>query len=308
MRLGIQVRTPPVTGATVVEDLTNLARAARDAGVATMWVTQAFDYDALTALAAVGAAVDGIELGTAVVVTRTRHPIALALQALTTQVALSGRLVLGIGPSHAAVVREMFGVDPSRPVEHVDEYLQVLHSVFTSGAVDVDGATLSAHAPSVSVRGAQAPPILLGAMNPKMLALAGRCADGTVTAQVGPRTLATHIVPALSSAAAAAGRPRPRVVPCVAVCVTGDPDATRAAVAAEYVTAASQPTYRTMFALEGVTGAADLAIVGDEATVERGLRRLVDAGATDVAARLVGSPAERSRTIELLGGLTTREE
>jgi alkanesulfonate monooxygenase SsuD/methylene tetrahydromethanopterin reductase-like flavin-dependent oxidoreductase (luciferase family) len=136
-----------------------------------------------------------------------------------------------------------------------------------------------------------------------MLRLAGEAADGTVTAQVGPRTLARHVVPSITAAAARAGRPPPRIVVCLPTCVTDDLDQGRAAVEAEYPGTARFPTYRALFEREGVSGPADLAVVGDEDAVRRQVGRLADAGATDFAGRVVGSPAQRQRAMAVLAGL-----
>jgi alkanesulfonate monooxygenase SsuD/methylene tetrahydromethanopterin reductase-like flavin-dependent oxidoreductase (luciferase family) len=92
------------------------ARAAARDGFASYWLSQINGPDALTALAVVGAETPGIELGTAIVPTYPRHPIALAMQALTVQAATGGRLVLGIGPSHRIAVEGAWGLSYAKPL------------------------------------------------------------------------------------------------------------------------------------------------------------------------------------------------
>lgn len=105
-----------------LEDAIGQARGAQRDGFASYWLPQIAGIDALTALAVIGREVPVIELGTAVVPTHPRHPLALAIQARTVQAATSGRLVLGIGPSHKPVVEGMLGARFDRPYSHTREY------------------------------------------------------------------------------------------------------------------------------------------------------------------------------------------
>src|SRR5207237_81487 len=144
----------------------------------------------------------------------------------------------------------------------------------------------------------------LGALAPLMLRVAGRLADGTITAAAGPRGLAEHIVPTLTKAAADAGRPRPRVVATVAVCITDDPDAARQRIAATSKPYATFPVFRAMLDREGVGSQVDVGIVGDEAAGRAKTQRLIDAGATDIAMReSTGTPEEAERTRAFLRSL-----
>src|SRR3954452_6224623 len=85
-------------------------KAAEDDGFASFWFPQVPGYlDAMTAVALLGQATRTIELGTAVVPIQTRHPVIMAQQALTTQLACGGRFALGIGPSHDWIVEGQLG-------------------------------------------------------------------------------------------------------------------------------------------------------------------------------------------------------
>jgi alkanesulfonate monooxygenase SsuD/methylene tetrahydromethanopterin reductase-like flavin-dependent oxidoreductase (luciferase family) len=142
---------------------------------------------------------------------------------------------------------------------------------------------------------------VVAALAPLMLKLAGRMADGTVTWMTGPATLAEHTVPTITAAAAAAGRPAPKVVVGLPVCVTDDVDRARERAGAVFAMYGFLPSYRAMLDREGAEGPADVAIVGDEQTVAAGIRRVADAGATDFsAAEFAVDPDERRRTRDLL--------
>jgi F420-dependent oxidoreductase-like protein len=296
MRIGIN-------GAGAISSLDDIvagARRAADDGFASYWLPQIFATDALTALAVVGREVPGIELGTAVVPVQPRHPQMLAGQALTTQVASGGRLVLGIGLSHQPVVEGMWGLPFDKPVGYLREYLDALIPMLRGEQVSVHGRRVTAVG-SVDVRGATPPPLLVAALGPQMLQLAGSVGAGTITWCTGPRTLADHIVPSLTAAADAAGHPSPRVVAGMPICVTDDPDGARASIGENLALYGQLPSYRAMLDREGVESPADIAIVGSPADVEAGLRRLVDGGVTDLAAAIMPRTAEEhERTLDVL--------
>jgi len=266
-------------------------------------VPQIFGLDALTTLAVVGRQVPRIELGTGVVPTYPRHPMMLAAQALTTQMACGGRLLLGIGLSHQVVIESMFGMSFDKPARHMREYLSILMPLLHGEPVAFEGETLSANA-SLGIQGVDAPAVAVAALGPLMLKLAGRMTDGTVTWMTGPATLAEHTVPTISAAAAEAGRPAPRIVVGLPVCVTDDVDGARERAAKMFAMYGFLPSYRAMLDREGAEGPADVAIVGDEATVAAGLQRVADAGATDFsAAEFASGDDDRRRTRELLRSL-----
>jgi F420-dependent oxidoreductase-like protein len=283
-----------------VDGLAERAARLEALGVAGIWMPTAFGMDALTALAAFGRATSRVELGTAVVPTFPRHPVVMAQQALTAQSALGGRFTLGIGLSHKVMVEDALGIPYERPVAHLREYLSVLVPLLAGEPAKVDGDVFRVDA-AVTVEGVDRVPLVLAAMGPAMLRLAGEAADGTITSWVGPRTLGDHVVPSIVAAAAGAGRPAPRVLVGLPVVVTEDPEPVRARLAEQAAHYATLPAYRAMFDREGVAGPADVAIVGDEAVVGGGLDRLRDAGATDfVAQPLSAGPGSVDRTIELL--------
>jgi F420-dependent oxidoreductase-like protein len=280
--------------------LADQLRQAGDDGLASVWMSNIFGLDALTSLAVAGSQVPGIELGTAVVPTYPRHPAVLAQQALTTALAVGpGRLTLGIGLSHKVVIEDMYGYSFDRPARHMREYLSVLQPLLNGTPASVDGSTLSAHI-GLSTPRAGRVPVLLAAMAPRMLDLAGQQADGTVLWMTGPATVRDYVVPAISAAAGAAGRPSPRVVCSLPVCVTSDPALARASVAEELAIYGQLPSYRAMLDREGAAGPGDVAIVGDEDAVAAQILALADAGVTDFVAAEVARGQDRERTRSLL--------
>jgi F420-dependent oxidoreductase-like protein len=271
-------------------------------GFSAVWLPQSFGFDALTLLTLVGREAAGVELGTSVVPTYPRHPVALAAQALTVNGATGGRLVLGLGLSHRVTIEQTYGLSYERPARHMREYLDVLLPLLRDGAVDVEGDTVSAHA-RLSTPGATAPTVLLAALQPRMLGLAGAMADGTVTWCTGPITLERQVVPLLRAAAADAARPAPRVVVALPTIVTDDEAHGRAAAGEQLAGYGDLPVYRAVLDAEGADGPGDVSVVGDEAAVTAQLTRLRDVGATDYVAIPTGTVDDRRRTLDHLATL-----
>jgi 5,10-methylenetetrahydromethanopterin reductase len=302
MRIGIALAEP--TGPDALGSLREeIARAAAD-GFASAWLNNIFGVDALTALAVAGREVPGIELGTAVVPTYPRHPAALAQQALTVAAAVGGRLTLGVGQSHKVVIQDMFGYDFGQPVRHVREYLSVLVPLLDERRVTFDGSTVRANI-RLTTSAPGPVPVVLAALGPQMLRVAGRQTGGTVLWMTGPATVRSHIVPTITAAAAEAGRPAPRVICMVPVCVTDEVDHARERAARIFAVYGELPSYRAMLDREGAAGPADVAIVGDEDSVGAQISTLAGAGVTDFVAGEYTSGADGARTRALLRTLLT---
>lgn len=299
MRIGLTVGLGARAERTI-PGLIERAKEAEHRGFDSLWMPAAFGLDPITALVAVGRETSGLEIGTAVVPTFPRHPVVLAQQALTAQSALDGRFTLGIGLSHQVMMEDALGIAYERPAEHLGEYLAVLAPLLAGAPVSFRGERYRVEA-SVDVEGAAPVPLLVAAMGPLVLRLAGRLTDGTITSWVGPRTLHEHVVPTIRQAAESAGRSDPRVAVGLPITLTDDADATRARLATQTAWYATLPSYRSMFEREGVAGPADVALIGDEAALDAGLARLRDAGATDYLAQIMSSgPSSAARTFEYL--------
>jgi len=278
--------------ANTISQLEADVQSAADLGFTQYWAPQIFDLDILTAFAVVGSRVPNIRLGTAVVPTYPRHPMALAQQALTVNQATDGRLDLGIGLSHKPVVEGMWGLSFDRPVKHMSDYLKILVPLLEDQGVSHGGELVTGRG-QIGVK-AERPPVFVAALGEQMLKLAGRLADGTVTWMTGPATIDQLTGPTIRAAAADAGRAEPQIVAALPVCVTTDVDGARERAATEYAIYGQLPSYRAMLDREGMGGPEDLAAIGSAEVVQAAMQRFLDAGATTVVANVFGSVEEQA--------------
>jgi F420-dependent oxidoreductase-like protein len=280
---------------------------AEEDGFDSFWFGQTMGADATTVAALAGPRTKSIKIGVAVVPTYSRHPVAMAQQALTAQAATGGRFTLGVGPSHKPLIEGMWGLSYDRPAAHVREYLSVLRGLVQDGQVSFNGETYRVTASLQMPRGEPCS-ILLAALAPMMLRIAGELSDGTVTWMAGLRAVETHIVPRISAAAEAAGRPPPRVCVGLPVAVVDDAGDARERAARLFQMYGHLPNYRRALDVEGAGGPEDVAIIGGEREVEEKLRGLASAGATDFLAVMFPATedgrASITRTREFLRGLT----
>ncbi len=287
-----------------MDEIVARARVLASSGVASLWSSQIFGWDTLTVLALVGREVPDVTLGTAVIPVHPRHPMMLAEQALTVQAASGGRLVLGIGLSHQVVVEGAWGCSFAQPARYMREYLSVLVPLLEGQQVSFTGEVISTNTfGPLDVVPTPPPPVLVAALGPTMLRQAGTQADGTVTWMVGPVTVAEHIVPTITAAAAEGGRPSPQVVVTLPVCVTDDVAAARGRADKIFAMYGQLPSYRAMLDREGAAGPADVAVVGSEEVVAAQIRRFAQGGATEFSGAVYGTPAEVARSHALLGSL-----
>lgn len=256
---------------------------AENDGFDSLWMGQVFGPDVMTVLALAGQKTSRIQVGTSVVPTYTRHPHIMAQQALTTHAATNGRFNLGLGLSHHTVVEGMWGLSYDRPGVNMKEYLSVVMPLVNEGSVDFSGDFHRARA-SLQIPVPNPMPVLIAALAPMMLRLAGELADGTITWMAGPRALESHIVPRLTRAASAAGRPAPRVVAGIPIAVVDDVAAAREKAARAFRVYGSLPNYQRVLGKEGVDGPEDIAIVGDEAECERRIKDFASVGVTEFLA------------------------
>jgi F420-dependent oxidoreductase-like protein len=281
------VLNPSATATNVVDDVIAQARRAFEVGVRQIWLAQRFDYDAISLAGLVGAAVPGLGVGTFVVPINPRHPLIVATLAQTAQAASHGNFSLGLGLGAHAPEQQAFGTSWTNPAGRLREHLEVLRSIFDTGAVDYHGTEFTA-APEwpVALPGGTPVPVYVAAMGPKALRVTGELADGTLPYLAGPRTIEDFIVPTIGEAATAAGRPAPRVIAAVPVIVSSGTDAAvdaaKALAAEELAFYAGIPSYAKVLEHEGVDQAGELAAVGPADAVRKQLQRYLDAGATDL--------------------------
>jgi F420-dependent oxidoreductase-like protein len=299
MRIGL-VSQRVANPATTLDDLVEEARSAEAQGFAFLSLPNIFGHDAIGALTVVGRETQRIELATGVVPSPPRHPVAMAQQALTAQAACRGRFVLGIGLSHKIVIENLLGLSYAHPAKQMREYLEVLMPLVQGKPAKFEGELYRVNA-ALQVAGGTPVPVVVAALGPKLLELAGRLADGTATWMTGTKTLASHTVPTIRAAAKAAGRPEPRVIAALPIAIASDPAAAREVASKSFAIYGTLPSYRAMLDREGAAQPGDVALVGDEQVLRAGLRRLADAGVTHFAASLF--PAEDgalARTLEFL--------
>jgi F420-dependent oxidoreductase-like protein len=286
-----------------VAEVVARARRLKEQGYEAAYATQIFGLDALSALAVVGAEVPDIGLGTAVVPVHSRHPQTMAQQALTVQSASGDRLSLGIGLSHKMVVEGLWGLSYERPARYMAEYLEALIPMLNGGRAALEGELLTAKTYAPLAIDSPAPSLLLAALAPAMLRLAGSLADGTVTWMTGISTIKEHIAPKIREAAEAAHRPAPRIVVALPLCLTGEPARAAELIDQTWAIYPTLPSYKAVLEREGATKVSDISVIGSAEQLVDGIGRLGEAGATELACIAGGSPDEMAATEELVGSL-----
>ncbi|MFI6033297.1 TIGR03564 family F420-dependent LLM class oxidoreductase [Streptomyces sp. NPDC051315] len=292
---------------TTIDQWVRLAGEAREAGLHSTWFGQTFGYDSPLLAAIVGREVPGLQVGTAALPVFGRHPLLVNSQAQTAQAATAGRYHLGLALGTQQLTEAGFGIPYERPIALLREFLTALRQLLETGSADFRGELLTATTPLPAVVPGAEPqvPLLVAAMGPQALRVSGELADGVLPLLAGPRALAEHIVPAVTAAAEAAGRPAPRIVAFVPGVVTADVEAVRDAATEALAFYEQFPSYQRVIGLSGGRRAADLAVIGDEETVAAEVRRYREGGATEVVftATDLGGEADRRRTWKLLGEL-----
>lgn len=302
MRIGLS------GGAASVERMIEQAKQAEADGFSSLWYASAIAGDPLVAMAIAGRETSRIELGTSVLQTYTAHPVLQANRAASVAAAM-GRpgFTLGIGPSHQPVIEGAFGLSYAHPGRHTEEYAQVLAALLAGEEVAFDGEDFRVRSMGRATAPAHPVPLLLAALAPRLLRVAGAVADGTILWMGNAKAVSSHVVPRIRAAAEAAGRPAPRVVAGLPVAVTDDEAEARSAAVAQFGFYGQLPNYRRLLDIGGAAGPAEAAIVGNEASVAAQVEELFEAGATDVWAAPfpVGEDRKgsRRRTRELLASL-----
>jgi F420-dependent oxidoreductase-like protein len=299
MRIGL------TGGASTVDKLVRQAKQAEADGFTSLWYASLVTGDPLVGIAVAGRETSRIELGTAVLQTYPCHPLLQANRAASVVDAM-GRagFTLGIGPSHGPLVTGVLGMSYDHPGRSTEEYVRILTGILRGDVIDFDGEDWSAHTAGRSAAPAHPIPVLVSALGPRLLRVAGELADGTVLWMAPARAIESHVVPRLHAAAAAGGRPTPRIVAGLPVAVHDDETEAREAAVTYSSAYAAMENYQRILEIGDRSSPADAAIVGNERSVQAQLQDLVDAGATDIwaAAFPVGDDRAASlrRTNDLL--------
>ncbi|HMC42484.1 MAG TPA: TIGR03564 family F420-dependent LLM class oxidoreductase [Acidimicrobiales bacterium] len=298
-------------GATVDQVIRRAEQAEAD-GFTSLWYTSGTAGDPLVAMVLAARATSRIELATAVLQTYACHPVLQATRAVAAVAAIGtpGRLTLGIGPSHQPVIEGMLGLSFATPGRHTEEYVQVVAALLRGQPVRFSGEEFHVNAGPLTLPEGVEVPVLVSALGPRLLRVAGQYTAGTVPWMANAKAIETHVAPRIRKAAADAGRPEPRIAAGLPVAVHDDVDEARSVAAQLFSVYGTLPNYQRILAHGGVSGPAEAAIVGDEASVARQIEALFDAGSTDVWAAPfpVGDDrsASRARTRALLMDLVTR--
>jgi F420-dependent oxidoreductase-like protein len=282
-----------------IDEVGAAAKAAEDNGIDRIWFSQRTGWDALTLIAGAAPFTSTIRFAVGVVPVYPRHPLTLAAQALSVQAVTGNRLTLGIGTSHPHMVEGMFGLSMDRPAKYMREYVEALGPLLAGEPTNYEGERLTARG-QIEITGAETPELILAALGPLMLKIAGELTAGTTTSWAGPEVIEDFIRPTIDRAATAAGRPQPEVIAAACVAVTDDADATRDWIRARFGAAGDMPAYRAVLDRGGKAGPEDTAVLGDESAVAKEIQRYADAGATEFLFCPVGTAEEQERTIRFV--------
>jgi F420-dependent oxidoreductase-like protein len=269
------------------------AQEAERLGYESVWVAQLPDArDAPLVLAAYAGATQRVRLGTGVLPIYTRHPTAMAQMAATLDELSGGRFILGLGVSHQLTVEGMWGLKLEQPVDSMREYFDIVRTSLREGAAFIDGPHFVARWNYSAPLRAEMP-VMISALSPRMLELAGEIADGVVLWMCTPQYIHDVVVPRVAAGRAKAGKPMEgfEVVAMITACLTSDRAAGLTVFEDTVQLYASLPFYRKVMDASGfaedlaagrVTEAMldDLSGIGDESRVRDVVRRYRDAGTT----------------------------
>lgn len=289
--------------------------AAEAAGVRQIWMVQPpSGPDTLTTLSAAATKTSTIRLGTSIVPTYPRHPLVLAQQVLSLYDIAPGRLRLGIGPSHQAIIEGIYGLSQTTPLAHLREYVKVLRAALWEGKVDHHGQFFNV---VITLPRTTKTPVLISTLGKKAFELAGEIADGALSWVCPVPYLLNTGIPALRRAAAANGRSAPLLVAHISVALSEDRHSVMAAGHRVLDMYAKLPFYAKMFADAGFPLTADQMVVpeslvdslivsGNEATVAARFTELLAAGLDELMVTLVpikDAVDELTRLMHLIGQL-----
>jgi 5,10-methylenetetrahydromethanopterin reductase len=279
-RLGVRWGLAGGIALASIDEVREVTRYAVAAGFDSLWISHANAVDPIVALAATADDNAALaEVGTSVVPLYGRHPIGLAQLARTAQCALGGRFTLGIGAASRQAVAASMGLAWEHPLAYTREFIEGLQPLLAGRAANVDGTQVTTHAePNIA---APDTPVLLAALGPRMLELAGRTVQGTTVGQCGPRTIETFIAPRIRAAAADVGRPAPRIMALIRLCVTDDHAGAYALARDTATRYRAVPSYAAVQDMEGVDDPAELHLIGSWERVLDGLGAYAAAGVTD---------------------------
>lgn len=302
-----------IVGATAKESVAGIV-AAEAVGVQQVWMTQGGPApDTLTIFTAAAVQTSHVRMGTAIVPTYPRHPLALAQQVLALGDLAPERLRLGIGPSHRPMIEGSYGIEMGSPLEHEREYVSILRAALWEGNVDFHGKYYN-----VKTKLPRTPhtPILISALRAGAYELAGEIADGAISWMSPVQFLLEKAVPALKVGAEKGERGVPPLVAHVPVAISQDRQAVLKASREQLGLYGQLPFYAGMFAEAGYPVSSDgvmsdalfdnLVVSGNEETIVKRLTDLLAAGLDELLVTHVSvanAQNEQAQLARLIGQL-----
>jgi F420-dependent oxidoreductase-like protein len=269
------------------------ARLAEQLGCESVWVNQlSNERDSAIVLAAYALATERVGLGSFVFPIFTRHPTAMAQTGATLDELSRGRMRLGLGVSHKVTVEKRWGLKLDRPVKAMREYVTIVRSLLCDGTATYHGEYFVAASTYDAPRRPDLP-ILIAALSPKMLELAGELSDGVALWMCSPGYIEREVVPRVRAGRERAGKDLEgfEIVAALDISLTTNVEGAREVFRQRFLRYAGLPYYRRMLDASGFAEQLargeitddmlhELAGIGDEQALREAVRRYRDAGCT----------------------------
>ena len=300
MRISVFIGEGP--SGTGVNGLVDAAIKAEQFGFDGIWYPQLNNVDALTVIGLASNNTSKIQMGTAVIPIFTRHPLVMAQQAMTVQIAINGRLSLGLGLSHKVIMQNSFGLKYENLTQHAIEYLSIINQLNESSSVDFTGQFYRAEW-TIDLPNFSKFPVFFAALGPKMLAAAGKYADGTITWMAGPKVLERDIVPLITKSSKMAERSCPKILAGIPVAITNDIEKARESANKQFGLYKKFPSYKRLLCLENASLVSDIAVIGNRNEVKNQLERYYSSGANEILAMAFPVGADHNQELNETWGI-----
>ena len=190
--LGVTVGSLAVLGPRATTEIARLAESMR---YRSLWTAEATGTDAFAPLGAVSAVAPGLGLGTGVIPIQLRTPPLAAMSAATLQgLSPDAEVWLGLGVSAPGILRQHGKPGANRPLAMMREYVALVRECLSGESVTFEGDFWQVRRFRLGVRlGDRRPKIVMAALNPRMLRLAGEIADGVLLNYIP----ASHVAPSI---------------------------------------------------------------------------------------------------------------
>lgn len=309
-RVGVALHKPTCTS------MLKAIALAEAAQVPTVWLTTGAGPDGLTVLAAAAATTTRVRLGTAIVPTLPRHPLVVAQQTADIAQMAPGRFVLGLGPSHAAVMQGRYGIPYVKPLGHLREFVAVVRALLSGNQTDFEGEHFKVH---VKLNYGAQVPIIISTLRAKSFEVAGEISDGAVSWLCSAPYLRDVGQAGLERGAKVAGRAKPPLIAHAFLALTRDPAELQQGVNEFLPHYPKLTAYQEMFAAAGFPearqgswspGMVDAVVLhGDEDQCRRKLEEFMRVSGCDeiiLSVMFLGADRDAAlkRSLQWVGALT----